>query len=63
MVARFAEADWTVAGCGRDAAAIDELRRQYPGPHRFDVVDVTDDASVGAWAAGLAEQGLFPISC
>lgn len=60
MVARFAEADWTVAGCGRDAAAVDELRRQYPGPHRFEVIDVTDDASVGGWAAELAEQGIVP---
>jgi NAD(P)-dependent dehydrogenase (short-subunit alcohol dehydrogenase family) len=40
----------TVAGCGRNGQAVDELRSMYQAPHRFDVVDVTKDAAVRAWA-------------
>lgn len=48
----------TVIGCGRDAAALSELKRRHGAPHRFDVVDVRDDAAVADWAkAVLAEYG------
>ena len=40
-----------VAGCARSSEAINALRRRFPSPCRFDVVDVADDAAVGAWAA------------
>ena len=50
MTERFHEAGWTVWGCGRSAARVDELARQLGAPHRFDVVDVADAAAVDAWA-------------
>jgi len=40
----------TVAGCARSAAGIDELRKQFGTPHRFDVVDVADDKATARWA-------------
>ena len=47
-----------VIGCGRSQNAIDKLSKTYGPPHRFDVVDVSDDAAVAAWAkAILAEAG------
>jgi NAD(P)-dependent dehydrogenase (short-subunit alcohol dehydrogenase family) len=46
----------TVAGCGRNAKIIDELQKKYPAPHRFDVVDVTKDAAVQAWATAIISE-------
>src|SRR5712671_3763721 len=46
----------TVAGCGRNAKAIDELRQMYPAPHRFDTVDVTSDSAVKTWAAAVLKE-------
>lgn len=40
----------TVAGCGRSARHIDELRQLFAAPHDFAVVDVADGAAVSAWA-------------
>lgn len=58
MTDRFIALGHTVIGCGRDAKAIEQLKRHYGPPHRFDVVDVTDDAAVKKWAkAVLAEYG------
>jgi NAD(P)-dependent dehydrogenase (short-subunit alcohol dehydrogenase family) len=54
----FIAAGNIVAGCGRNAEAIAELRDKYPASNRFDVVDVTSDASVSAWAKSvLASHG------
>ncbi|NGO38617.1 SDR family oxidoreductase [Limisphaera ngatamarikiensis] len=50
MVAEFSRRGWTVAGCGRNPVAVTELARQFPEPHRFDPVDVRDDAAVRQWA-------------
>jgi NAD(P)-dependent dehydrogenase (short-subunit alcohol dehydrogenase family) len=46
----------TVAGCGRNAKAIDELRKQFQAPQRFDVVDVTNDMMVRAWAESVLRE-------
>jgi NAD(P)-dependent dehydrogenase (short-subunit alcohol dehydrogenase family) len=49
-------ADWyianghTVAGCGRNGAAIFDLRFTYPEPHSFDALDVTQVVKVNLWA-------------
>lgn len=40
----------TVAGCGRSAKLIDELRGLYPAPNHFTALDVTNDTAVKAWA-------------
>jgi NAD(P)-dependent dehydrogenase (short-subunit alcohol dehydrogenase family) len=58
MTAGFIARGYRVIGCGRSQNAIDELNKTYGPPHRFDVVDVSDDAAVAAWAASvLAEAG------
>lgn len=58
MTAGFIEADALVAGLGRDASALRELRQCHPAPHRFDAIDVSDDAAVKAYAEQLlAEWG------
>lgn len=58
LAARFVAAGHTVIGCGRSVDAVDALRHEYRSPHRFDVVDVSDDAQVKAWAqSALAEVG------
>jgi NAD(P)-dependent dehydrogenase (short-subunit alcohol dehydrogenase family) len=50
LVDRLVESGHTVAGCGRSAEPLGELKSLYPGAHRFDQVDVTDDAAVSRWA-------------
>ncbi|PQO30537.1 SDR family NAD(P)-dependent oxidoreductase [Bremerella cremea] len=49
MVDGFIDAGHQVAGCGRSADKIDGLAEQYGSPHRFDVVDVTNDKDVERW--------------
>jgi NAD(P)-dependent dehydrogenase (short-subunit alcohol dehydrogenase family) len=46
-----------VLGCARSAAAIDDLRRRFGPPHDFQVLDVTRDAEVRAWAERLLAAG------
>ena len=54
----FAEQGHRVCGCARSREAIDSLRRAWPAPNQFDVVDVADAAQVDAWAHKvLAEFG------
>ena len=58
LVAAFSVAGHTVAGCGRSRGHVAELRTEFPGPHLFEAVDVTDSAAVQAWAATvLAKLG------
>src|SRR4051812_8688789 len=52
----FAHEGHTVAGCGRNGKVVDELRNMYPATHRFNVVDVTKDAAVRAWAATVLDE-------
>ena len=40
----------TIAGCGRGAEGILDLRFTYPPPHDFSVVNVADAAKVELWA-------------
>lgn len=46
----------TVAGCGRSADAVAELRRTHGDPHAFEVVDVSDRRSVESWAAAVLDR-------
>jgi len=58
LVSGFVEAGHTVIGCGRSSNAIKELKNHCGKPHRFDRVDVSDDAQVSAWAHSvIAEFG------
>lgn len=50
MAVEFIRLGHRVAGCARDREAMAELTRIYGPESRFDVVDVADDAAVGAWA-------------
>jgi len=56
MAARFVEGGHTVVGCGRSAAAVKKLQSDFGAPHRFDAVDVADDAAVKRWAKSVLEQ-------
>lgn len=60
MVERFIEAGHTVIGCGRSDAHVTDLQKTFGEPHRFDVVDVADDAQVGKWAQSVLGTGLLP---
>jgi NAD(P)-dependent dehydrogenase (short-subunit alcohol dehydrogenase family) len=47
-----------VVGCGRTAGAIADLRAALGPPHDLEVLDVTDDPAVQAWADRvIAEHG------
>ncbi len=60
MVERFIEAGHTVFGCGRSVTDVEEMRSVFASTHQFDVVDVSDDRQVGAWARSMLETGLIP---
>ena len=51
MVRSFVALGHTVIGCARSAPAISALQKEFPAPHSFAVVDVTDAAAVETWAA------------
>jgi NAD(P)-dependent dehydrogenase (short-subunit alcohol dehydrogenase family) len=57
MAEAFIARGHTLIGCARSAAPLDDLRRRYGRPHRFDVADVCDDAAVQAWAATVLADG------
>ena len=57
MLAGFAALGHTVHGCSRNAAVVEQLRGEYPPPHRIHVVDVGDDAQVAGWAAESTGDG------
>jgi len=56
MVAEFIRLGHIVIGCGRSAKVIGELKTSFGAPHRFDAVDVADDAAVQAWALEVIES-------
>lgn len=53
---RFHELGHTVLGCGRSADQIAGLGREFPTPHDFTPLDVTDDRAVADWAGRLIEH-------
>ncbi len=50
MVEGFIAEGHRVAGFARSVEAIELLRKEYPAPHRFDVVDVRNETDVAQWA-------------
>jgi NAD(P)-dependent dehydrogenase (short-subunit alcohol dehydrogenase family) len=50
MAAEFIRLGHTVIGCGRSEKDLVTLRKQFPAPHDFTVVDIADDSQVAAWA-------------
>ena len=53
MVDEFARLGHTVLGCGRSKKEVEALRRRYPAPHDFYMVDVSSDDEVKSWASLL----------
>ena len=60
MTEAFASLGHTVLGCGRNSEAIAALRGQLPNRHDLDVVDVTSDEQVQAWATRLHKRNGAP---
>src|SRR5438132_1549264 len=60
MAEGFIAAGQVVAGCTRSGEACERLTQRWPSPHRFDVVDVADDAEVAAWAKTVLEAFGLP---
>jgi NAD(P)-dependent dehydrogenase (short-subunit alcohol dehydrogenase family) len=57
MAEGFVERGHTVVGCSRQPAHVESLRQRFGAPHRFDAVDVSDDAAVGRWASQVLSAG------
>jgi NAD(P)-dependent dehydrogenase (short-subunit alcohol dehydrogenase family) len=55
MADEFVRLGCLVAGCGRSAVGIEALCRDHPPRHRFERVDVIDDAQVRDWAARVID--------
>jgi NAD(P)-dependent dehydrogenase (short-subunit alcohol dehydrogenase family) len=56
MTEEFIRLGHTVVGCARSGLAIAKLSNRFPNPHRFDVVDVSDDDQVSEWAKLVIES-------
>jgi NAD(P)-dependent dehydrogenase (short-subunit alcohol dehydrogenase family) len=56
LVAAFSVGGHTVVGCGRGDGHVRALRGEFPAPHSFARVDVTDSAAVSAWADEVIKQ-------
>ena len=50
MVEVLANLGHTIIGCARSEEAMVELRKQFPNPHRFDIVDISNNDDVQCWA-------------
>jgi NAD(P)-dependent dehydrogenase (short-subunit alcohol dehydrogenase family) len=57
MTEKFIELGHTVVACSRQKKHVDSLRKRFGPPHRFDAVDVADDAAVGKWAKAVLADG------
>jgi NAD(P)-dependent dehydrogenase (short-subunit alcohol dehydrogenase family) len=57
MAEEFAARGHTVCGCGTSKKAVEELRKRLSPPHRFAVVDVSDEAAVARWADAVLADG------
>jgi NAD(P)-dependent dehydrogenase (short-subunit alcohol dehydrogenase family) len=53
MVRSFAALGHTIIGCARSTPAIASLQKEFPAPHSFAEVDVSDASAVEAWAGNI----------
>lgn len=60
LLEEFTAQGHTVIGCARSADAVRALAERWPAPHRFDVVDVADDAQVRTWAEQVLSERAAP---
>ncbi len=56
LATEFARLGHVVVGCSRGGKPLAALQAELGAPHRFDRVDVADDAAVKAWAAEVLES-------
>lgn len=56
LLAEFGKAGHTVVGCGRRQELIAELQQQFPSPHFFSAVDVSDDSQVEIFCRDAFQQ-------
>ncbi len=58
LIPHFAAVGHTVVGCGRSSKIIHTLSHEFPAPHSFREIDVTDACTVEQWAKSvIAEHG------
>jgi NAD(P)-dependent dehydrogenase (short-subunit alcohol dehydrogenase family) len=57
MTESFIELGHTVIGCSRQGPHVEALAKRFGRPHRFDAVDVAEDAAVGRWAQTVLAHG------
>jgi NAD(P)-dependent dehydrogenase (short-subunit alcohol dehydrogenase family) len=57
MTRFFAAQGHTIHGCGRDAAAVAALQKEFSGPHSFKALDVSNDNAVADWAHEVLKNG------
>jgi NAD(P)-dependent dehydrogenase (short-subunit alcohol dehydrogenase family) len=57
LLERFTAAGHVVLGCGRSTQAIAQLHQQFPSPHHFAAVDISDERAVRQWAESLLAAG------
>jgi NAD(P)-dependent dehydrogenase (short-subunit alcohol dehydrogenase family) len=60
MVEEFARLGHVVCGCARSRGEIQDLKLRFLKPHRFDVVDVSDETQVAAWSRAVLEEAGAP---
>ncbi len=56
MLAGFAARGHRVLGCGRTGPALEALRSEFPKPHRFWQIDVSDEKAVADWARQAIDE-------
>lgn len=56
MIPLFAEAEWRIAGCGRNEAQIADLVSKWPEPHFFARYDVSRENEVKAFCGEILEK-------
>ena len=60
MAEEFIRLGHIVLGCGRSEKEIAELRKQFPAPNDFAIVDVSSDKQVTAWAKKILQSHAAP---
>ncbi len=56
MTESFIQLGHTVIGCARNTTTIAQLQKQFPQPHHFTAIDVTNDPQVKAWSQEILAE-------
>ena len=60
MALKFASLGHRVIGCARSPAGVAQMSQQLSSPHRFDVVDISDNQQVASWGQSVMSDGSPP---